>query len=184
MLTKESLRKRILKKTRNQKEDIRFKKSSIIKKKLFKTREFKKAKVILFYMSFDGEVQTKDMIKDSIKEGKTVLLPVCKTRTKQIIPSRIWGLKRKDFCLGPYKIMRPKKINRFPIGQIDLVVAPGVAFDKKGRRLGRGQGYYDRFLKKISDKAHSIGLAFNFQIVKKIPRISSFDLSVDKVIFA
>ena len=135
-------------------------------------------------MSFDGEVKTQGMIKEAIKEGKVVLVPVVNRLAKQIIPSRIWGLKRRDFCLGPYRILEPKKMSIFPVKDLDLVIAPGLAFDKKGNRLGRGQGYYDRLLRKISKKTRSIGLAFAFQIFKKIPTTPSLDIAVGKVIFA
>ncbi len=183
MLTKESLRKKILEKLRNHKEEIRLKKSRVIKEKLFKQKEYKRAKVILFYMSFDGEVETREMIRDSLKEGKKVLVPVTRIEKKQIIPSRVLGLCRENLLVGPYNILQPKRVSEFPINDIDLVIAPGLAFDKRGFRLGRGKGYYDRFLKKISRKTRSIGLAFRFQILKHIP-VSSHDLSVDKVIFA
>ncbi|MCX5706588.1 MAG: 5-formyltetrahydrofolate cyclo-ligase, partial [Candidatus Omnitrophica bacterium] len=60
---------------------------------------------------------------------------------------------------------------------------PGLAFDKKGNRLGRGKGYYDRFLKKIPKDTPSIGLAFDLQILPSVPT-SSHDVSVSKVLFA
>jgi 5-formyltetrahydrofolate cyclo-ligase len=60
---------------------------------------------------------------------------------------------------------------------------PGLAFDKKGNRLGRGKGCYDRFLKRLPKKIPTIGLAFDFQILPKIPA-KTHDISVNKVIFA
>jgi 5-formyltetrahydrofolate cyclo-ligase len=66
---------------------------------------------------------------------------------------------------------------------LDLVITPGVAFDKKGNRLGRGKGYYDRFLSKIPKDTPSIGLAFNLQVLPAVP-VTSQDVSVKKVIFA
>ena len=66
---------------------------------------------------------------------------------------------------------------------IDLVVVPGVAFDKKGNRLGRGKGCYDYFLKSLSPQTTTIGLAFDFQILPNIP-ITPQDTRVNKVLFA
>jgi 5-formyltetrahydrofolate cyclo-ligase len=60
---------------------------------------------------------------------------------------------------------------------------PAVAFDKKGRRLGRGKGYYDYFLRSLSKKTATVGLAFNFQIVPRLPTLSH-DMPVERVIFA
>lgn len=85
--------------------------------------------------------------------------------------------------MGPYGVSEPA-IKRFiNLKDLDLVVVPGLAFDKKGNRLGRGKGCYDFFLKKLSKKTISIGLAFNFQILPTLPTTKR-DISVDKVLFA
>ena len=67
--------------------------------------------------------------------------------------------------------------------ELDLVIVPGIAFDRHGRRLGRGKGYYDRFLRKIAKRTLTIGLAFDFQILPSIPATAT-DINVDHLIFA
>jgi 5-formyltetrahydrofolate cyclo-ligase len=179
-LTKKQIRSKILLILKTQKEADRDRKSKIIKDKLFRTLVFKKAKTLMFYISFDGEVNTQEMIKEAQKIGKTVTVPVCKS--DRIIRPCILQHKAK-LKKGLYGICEPA-IKRFiNVEYLDLVVAPGVAFDKKGNRLGRGKGCYDNLLKKLSRKATSIGLAFDFQILPFVPATIT-DTAVDRVIFA
>jgi 5-formyltetrahydrofolate cyclo-ligase len=179
-LTKAKIRNKILDRLKRQEEETRNKKSQIIKKALFRTSVFKKAKIVMFYMSFGGEVDTADMIKEAKKLGKTVVVPVCGK-------NRIMGpcvLKDKGKLLkGPYGILEPAVKKPISLKSLTLVIAPGLAFDKKGNRLGRGKGYYDRFLEILPEDVMSIGLAFDFQILPFIPTTKT-DIAVKKVIFA
>ncbi|MFH1768438.1 MAG: 5-formyltetrahydrofolate cyclo-ligase, partial [Candidatus Omnitrophota bacterium] len=170
---------KILDRLKAQKEEIKVRKSKAIKEKLFKTDVFKKAKRVMFYLSFGGEVDTRDMIKAAEALGKIILLPVCRNKALKacLFDSRT-GLRR-----GLYGISEPKLKRYVDLKKINLVVAPAVAFDKKGNRLGRGKGYYDHFLKRLSLKTTSVGLAFDFQVLPSIP-VSSADVKVNKVIFA
>lgn len=181
MLTKKILRSKILSILRSQSKIKRKEKSQLIKEKLFRLKIFKKAKRIMFYMAYDGEVETEEMIKESLNKGKIVCVPVCDQKRKRIIPCRIEG--NTIFKKGPYGIKEPSIKVPLPIKDLDLVIVPGLAFDRKGNRLGRGKGYYDRFLKKISPKTISVGLAFDFQIFNHLP-VSTSDVAVDKVLFA
>lgn len=179
-LTKALIRSKILLKLKNQKEEDRRKKSGIIKEKLFKTRFFKKAKIVMFYVSFGGEVKTQDMIKEAKDLGKKVVVPVCQKNRK--LRACILG-KRSALTRGPYGIFEPKVLKALESEKIDLVIVPGVAFTKKGARLGRGKGYYDRFLETLPKDTPSLGLAFDFQVLPFIPTTKK-DISVKKIIFA
>jgi len=180
MLTKKKIRSKILLKLRKQKEEDRNRKSQLIKEKLFRTLIFKKAKIVMFFMSFGGEVKTQDMIKDARRLGKIVAVPVCRER-RTIRPSIL--SEKAKVLRGLYGICEPA-IKRFvKLEDLDVVIVPGVAFDKTGNRLGRGKGYYDCFLRKLPDKAVSIGLAYDFQILPLVPTTID-DKKVDKVIFA
>jgi 5-formyltetrahydrofolate cyclo-ligase len=181
ILTKEQIRSKILLKLKTQKEENRDRKSKIIEEKLFRTKVFKKAKMAMFYLSYTGEVQTEGMIKKALQRGKIVVVPVCNRKKKTITPCRI-GLNSR-FRRGLYGILEPVNKCRIPLRKIDLVIVPAVAFDKRGNRLGRGKGYYDRFLKSVPKDTPRIGLAFDFQILPSLP-IKPHDISVDKTIFA
>lgn len=180
-LTKQRIRSKILLRLKIQKEEDQNRKSKLIKEKLFRTLVFKKAKVVMLFISFGGEVDTEDMIKEARSSGKIVAVPVC--RKKRIIRPSIFSEKAK-LVRGLYEIYEPA-IKRFvKLKDLDLVVVPGVAFDKKGNRLGRGRGYYDYFLHRLKAyKTPSIGLAFDFQILPSIPTTCD-DKEVDRVIFA
>jgi len=180
VLTKQRIRSKILLKLKTQKEEERIYKSSIVKDKLFKTREFKKAKIVMFYVSCVGEVETKDMIKQAQKFGKIIVAPTC-AKNRMLKPC--FFEKGARLIRGPYGIREPVTRSCINPKKIDLVVAPGLAFDRRGHRLGRGKGYYDRFLKKMPAKTPCIGLAFDFQILPAIPTTDQ-DVNVNKVIFA
>jgi 5-formyltetrahydrofolate cyclo-ligase len=181
MLTKSQIRSKILAELKIQKEVTRDRKSRIIKQKLFREKYFQKAKTVMFYISFGKEVKTEEMIKEAKKLGKIVTVPVCKNNGITIRPCILdekSGLKK-----GPYGICQPQRKRLVHLKDLDLVIVPGIAFDKKGNRLGRGKGCYDRFLNTITRDIPSIGLAFSFQILPAVPA-KLHDVRVNKVIFA
>ena len=180
-LTKKKIRSRILLRLKKQKEEDRDRKSKKIKGKLFRTLVFKKAKIVLFYISFDGEVNTMEMLKEAQNLGKTVAVPVCE-KNKVIIKPCIYRYKAQ-LKKGPYGVYEPAIKKAINLEDLDLVIVPGVAFDKRGNRLGRGKGCYDRFLKKLKPHTPTIGLAFDFQILPSVPATTS-DSRVERVIFA
>lgn len=182
---KKKIRKELLLKLKDHKEESRFKKSSKIAHKLFLLEEYVKAKIVLFYLSIDGEVDTLRMIKEALKQGKKVAVPVIRHEGREIIPSLLKCMET-ELATGPYGIRHPKDecVRPIPLESIDLVVLPGLAFDEAGNRLGRGMGYYDRFLNRLPKHVPTIGLAFDFQIIRDFPPLEPHDLSVHKVLFA
>jgi 5-formyltetrahydrofolate cyclo-ligase len=163
-----------------QKEEDRNKKSVTIKKELFRLAVFKRAKRVMFYISFDGEVNTQEMIKEAIELGKAIAVPAC-GRGRKIKPCRLSRGMR--LTKGPYGVSEPAVKKPVNLEDLDLVIVPGVAFDKKGNRLGRGKGCYDYFLRKLPEKTPTVGLAFAFQILPHLPTTSD-DVSVEKILFA
>jgi 5-formyltetrahydrofolate cyclo-ligase len=180
-LTKTKIRSKILNILRKQKEEGRLKKSKIIKERLFKLAVFRKAKRVMFYIAYDGEVKTQEMIREAQKQGKTVAVPVCNRDKREIIPCKI-GLKEK-FKKGLYGIKKPVRLRPLAKENLDLVVVPGVAFDKRGNRLGRGKGYYDCFLRCLPERIVTVGLAFDFQVLPHLP-VTARDVPVDRILFA
>lgn len=171
---KRALRKEILgKRDLMKKEDV-IKKSKEIKEKLFLVPEFINAKTIAFYVSFNNEVFTHSIIKELLGK-KRILVP--KVLDNEIIFSEITNFN--ELKPGKSGILEPVAIKKTGYGEIDLIIVPGIAFDKKGHRVGYGYGMYDKLLKKI--KCKKIGLAFSMQIAKEIPK-EEYDVAVDKII--
>lgn len=163
-----------------QREEIRCRKSEQIKEELFRSSLFRKARTVMCYVSFGGEVRTQDLIKEARQSGKIVVVPVCgcNRHMKPCLFPEDGKLKK-----GLYGIDEP--VNRKFIGceDIDLIIVPGLAFDKAGNRLGRGKGYYDNFLRQIPSTVPSVGLAYDFQVVTQIPA-AEHDTALTKIIFA
>lgn len=174
----------MLNRLKNQKEVQRFKKSNIILRRLFALEKFKKAKTVLFYASFSGEVETHKMIKEALNKGKVVALPFISKNKKRMTARAIRNLSN-SLARGPFGALQPRENRSRSIAKtkLDFVAVPGLAFDQKGCRLGRGKGFYDRFLSNLSLKSYTVGLCFDFQIVSSVPH-SSKDLAVKQVISA
>ena len=151
-------------------------KSKKIENNLFNLSQFKKSKLAMFFVSFNSEVNTHEMIKKSL-QNKKVAVP--KVLQHEIEPSIILDV---DSLVpsGKFGILEPIEAMKIAYKNIDLVLVPGIAFDNEGHRIGYGFGYYDKFLKKVP-KAVKIGLCFDFQIVDKIPH-EEHDVAVDFVI--
>jgi 5-formyltetrahydrofolate cyclo-ligase len=157
-------------------------KSFKIKKLLFKLPEFKRAKIVMFYVSFGKEVATQAMIKEALQQKKKVVVPKIKSN-RTLAVYEITNLN-KDLQRGSFGILEPTHSKRriTPKTEIDLVVVPGVCFDrKKGTRLGFGAGYYDRFLQGIKDATALIGIAFEQQLAKGVPCMAH-DVSMHKIV--
>lgn len=159
-------------------------KSDIIKKKLFNEEMFKKAEVVMFYVSLKDEVDTLPMIDEALKAGKRVCVPVILKEEMKLIAGEIKD-RKQDLEKQHFGIYQPKKhkVREVPLDDIDLVVVPGVAFDKNNVRLGRGHGYYDRFLSGLPSRTHTIGLCFQFQVLEDLPK-HPHDVPVAKIIAA
>ena len=158
-------------------------KSAAIMKNLVKLTEYKKAKAVMFYAAKGNEVQTMELIEAALKEGKIVLLPITNIEKKEIEAAVIEDYDR-DLKKGTFGIMEPdpfkKRVNRKDEKNIDVVIVPGVAFDIDGHRLGYGHGFYDKLLHRL-DRTVKIGLAYDFQIVGKLPR-ESHDHPMDIIV--
>ena len=182
--TKTELRQKILTLLRKQKEEERLAKSLAILDKLLKKPEFQKALTVLFYAAFDGEVDTFEMMQRAQQLGKKIGLPYIVRKEKRMIPTVVESIE-KDLATGPYGVRQPKHTSgekTLRTDELDVVIVPGLAFDKHNHRLGRGQGYYDRFLKGLSPRIPTIGLAFDFQIVDHLPPKEEHDVPVSCVL--
>lgn len=157
-------------------------KSLVIQEKLLALPEFAAGKIVAFYMAIGKEVQTKEMILQSMAMAKRILIPKLYRSRTHFIWSEIRDIER-EMCRGDFGILEPQEryVRAVPWKEIELVIVPGVAFDLKGRRIGFGKGYYDRMLTQLEKTCLRVGLAFEFQIVPEIPQLEH-DIPVHKLI--
>ena len=151
-------------------------KSAQIKKLLFGLPEFAKAKTIAFYVAKQTgrEVETEDMIKESLAVDKRVLVPVVDKATRKILFSELRDYD-SELAHGAFNILEPKPSCRrlVPIRESGLVIVPALVFDLQGHRLGYGGGYYDRLLRELASTKSLlpfVGLAYELQVVDKLPK--------------
>ena len=135
------------------------------------------SKTILMYYSLHDEVNTHHAVNQLIASGKTVLLP--RVVDGENMEIRVYR-SPDDLAPGRYGIMEPTGKTYTRYEDIDVAVVPGMAFDQYGHRLGRGKGYYDRFLPKASH-AYKIGVCFDFQKQEAIPTDAN-DITMDCVL--
>ena len=145
------------------------------------------ANVIMAYDALPDEVNTRELLDDLVAEGKTVLLP-------KVLDNESMELRRytgsDSLREGAFHIMEPVGECFTDLQIIDVILIPGIAFDTQGHRLGRGKGYYDRFLSSLIPHFFPltsypspllIGVCFDFQKVSEVP-VDKFDISVNEVI--
>lgn len=135
------------------------------------------AKTILLYDSLGDEVDTHDALETLRLQGKTILLPkVISDGEMEVRRYEGPGSLRK----GPFGILEPAGEPFTQLGTIDIAVIPGMGFDHLGNRLGRGKGYYDRFLAQIP-KVYKLGICFDFQKVDTLPT-GRYDIRMNEIL--
>lgn len=154
-------------------------KSRIISQAVVKCDFYLNSKVIMVYMPLADEVNITEIIEDSFKTGKKIVTPKCDRENCLIMPVQIECLK-KDLSKGFAGILEPNGETVIEQEKIDLIIVPGRAFDETGGRLGRGKGYYDRFLQ-TNTNSIKVGVAFEFQVVKDL-KICTHDVRMDYLV--
>jgi 5-formyltetrahydrofolate cyclo-ligase len=155
-------------------------KSGEIVRRLTELRELRDASTLMVFLSFGSEVLTDDLLRWGWDAGKRIVIPRCCPDDRGLTPCLLDGFA--ELGIGHYGILEPKadKIRPVPRGEIDVILVPAVAFDRRGYRIGYGGGYYDRFLPDVPQAAR-IGAAFSCQIVAEIPA-DSHDVPADRIV--
>lgn len=181
---KAQLRTTCLRQLKEQEEKERRQRSRVIWRKVFRLAAFRQARVIFCYVALPYEVQTWQMIESMLAKGKRVVVPVAQPRTKRLTLSEVRD-PAQELAPGAHGVFEPRRGRLRPVSKrdLDLVLVPGVAFDRKGFRLGHGQGYFDRFLAGLPKDTPTVGLAFRFQVFKNLPT-AAHDHAVSKVLTA
>jgi 5-formyltetrahydrofolate cyclo-ligase len=146
--------------------------------------EYQAARTVLFYVDVRSEVRTRQSLPAALGHGKKIVVPWCNARGEL----ELFHLQAmEELALGMYKILEPRPDLRDRpekhVGprELDLVMVPGVAFDRTGARMGHGKGYYDKLLQHCRPDAPLVALAFECQLFPAIPT-APHDIFMDKII--
>ena len=169
---KQHIRELLVQKRRMMSAEERTAQSELILSQLEKMAVFREAKTVLLYYPKNNEVDVLPLFKRH--KNKTLLLPVTHRRGRTANPYEGNDKMHRGKVGIPEPTTPPFE------GNIDVIIVPAVAFDKEGNRLGRGGGYYDRFLKKQSH-ATIIGVGYDFQLVEEVP-VRKHDQKMHRII--
>jgi 5-formyltetrahydrofolate cyclo-ligase len=146
---------------------------------------FIKAKTVLSYMSFGTEIDTQTVFGEALKQNKVVALPRMIKDQSSPATSRLalhTVNSESELASGKWGIREPRETcPGVALDAVDLVLVPGVAFDRRGDRLGYGKGYYDRLLPARRSNCLLVALAFDCQLVDDVP-VSAHDVPIDFLI--
>jgi 5-formyltetrahydrofolate cyclo-ligase len=133
---------------------------------LVSQREFTDARSVMIFLPIPGEIDPCDIARAAWSEGKRVAVP--KIRAPGVMDAIVIHSLDQGLAPGAMDILEPIGNDVLAAGELDLIVAPALAFDRRGNRLGRGGGYYDRFID-LHREALVCGLAFAGQVLDEVP---------------
>ena len=151
--------------------------------RLVASQPWKRALVVALYIAVRGELDTDPLLQAAWREGKQVLLPLCTGEAEAAVMRFIPCEGMEALRPGAYGIPEPPcpKHAAAEVPEPDLVIVPGLAFDKNGVRLGQGGGFYDRWFSRPEFAAAlRIGYAYNMQLLDRLPR-EPWDMPVDAI---
>lgn len=145
--------------------------------------EYGAAKTVMFYVDVRTEVRTREYLPTALTHGKRIVVPYCVDGELELFLLE----SMDELSIGMYKILEPKPelrvlpAKRVEVAELDLIMVPGVAFDRTGARMGHGFGYYDKLLEHARLDTPLVALAFECQLFPEIPT-ASHDIFMDKII--
>ena len=145
--------------------------------------EYAAARTVMFYVDVRSEVRTRNDLEAALQTGKKIVVPFCVDGELELF--HLESMDELEF--GMYRILEPRAdlrsvaAKRVDVKELDLIMVPGVAFDRRGGRTGHGKGYYDKLLEHARLDTPLIALAFECQLFPEIP-MQSHDMFMDKVV--
>lgn len=181
---KKKLREEILKKRKNISLNLKKELDRHIFNRFCESNYYKNANKIFIYVSYDTELDTKEIINKALEEGKRIFIPRIENKIKSMDAVEITSLDNLEE--SKYGILEPSIYKEaIDPNEIDLIIVPGVAFDCCGGRMGYGAGYYDRYFKKINKEnlvdIKKVALAYDLQILEQVP-MDEFDVPIDYIL--
>jgi 5-formyltetrahydrofolate cyclo-ligase len=151
--------------------------------KLAALPEYAAAGMVMFYLDCGAEVRTQPFLPTLWQQGKQVVIPYCTPDRLELfllkgfeeLAASRWGI------LEPMPELRGRADRKVEPSQLELIVTPGVAFDRRGGRIGYGKGYYDKLLRQVPPGTFAVALSFECQIFPEVP-MAPYDVYVDKIV--
>ncbi len=157
--------------------------SDAIMARFFQLPEVAAANTVMFYVDVRDEVRTRQALPEALKSGKRIVVPYCVDGELELF----WLESMDELELGMYRILEPRAdlrtvaSKRLQPEDLDLIMVPGVAFDRQGGRTGHGKGYYDKLLEHAKPTTPLVALSFECQLFDEIP-MDVHDIYMDKVV--
>ncbi|MGI8977772.1 MAG: 5-formyltetrahydrofolate cyclo-ligase [Pirellulaceae bacterium] len=155
---------------------------------LMQLAEYQRANTVLWYLDCRSELRTRHALQEALTSGKKIIVPYCTVDDFGANKLGLWWLQSLDeLIVGKWKILEPPRERWGEAGkeispeELDLVVVPGVAFSRRGGRMGNGQGYYDRLLQRVRPICPLIGLCYECQLFDDLV-VSPHDVFMDQVV--
>ena len=174
-IMKQGIRQSIIAARQKMAVELRSEFSAAITQRILDLPAYKRAKIVLGYMSFGAEFSTSVWLQQALQDGKQVLLPKVNSSSKQLELYRVGDL-RHEVAPGAWEIPEPlpeRCVRLDALEQVDFILLPGVAFARDGARLGYGGGFYDKLLARINQgegRPSLAAAAFSMQLLQEIPQ--------------
>lgn len=179
-MTKDNIRKRMLIKRKQIDPKRKTQWDEKIYNAIIQDRDYINSETVFLFHSFNYEIETRKLIEHALNASKRVYIPRVEGPVMRIYQIRDLSnlVKNSMGILEPGDLSKP-----FDEERIDFILMPGLAFDKKGGRIGYGGGFYDRFLMSLEslDDISKVAIAYDFQVIDYVP-MSKHDIPVDRII--
>lgn len=189
---KQALRKEIKRRVAALSKEEKARQAHVISKKLLRHPKYVSSKRIAVFLSMDDEVCTQEIIKDVFRLGKSCFIPRYEGGSNHMDMLKLSSLQDMETLpLTSWNIRQPaaddnSREEALTEGGLDLILMPGLGFDRSGNRLGRGKGFYDTYLERCirhpKGKPYTIALAFKEQLCQEIP-VNDNDVHIDEVLY-
>ena len=150
--------------------------------------EYQAAQTVMWYIDCRSELRTRHHLPAAIASGKRIVVPFCTTDEEGQNKLGLWLLESMDeLVIGKWKILEPPQDLWYDPAKVveprelDLVMVPGVGFDRQGARMGNGQGYYDRLLQQVRPDCSLIALCYECQLFEQLP-VGPYDVPMHRIV--
>ncbi|XP_030580068.1 5-formyltetrahydrofolate cyclo-ligase [Archocentrus centrarchus] len=189
---KQALRKEVKQRVAALSEDEKRRQSLVVSQKLLRHPKYMSSQRIAVFLNMNDEVYTQEIIKDMFKCGKSCFIPRYESTSRHMDMLKLSSLQDMETLpLTSWNIRQPAKNDSsreeaLASGGLDLILMPGLGFDRAGNRLGRGKGFYDNYLERCKKhpkgKPYTIALAFKEQLCQEVP-VDDHDVLIDEVLY-